>query len=200
MNMPDDGDERSTAHLRELELFLSVHLGRAPGVLWPEYDNPAFGRGDVGEAGEAGDVGDVGDGDDTSDACDAGDGGDRDGEGGTVPADDGPRAARLEAFTGRLGALTGLAVRAELIDTGAHARVDPQTTAAVSSTDHLLIHQIDGAVTWRLTGPGEDGGPASFQCRLLPGEVLYVPARWDRRAECARGIRYAVVSLRRAGE
>ncbi|MFD5936966.1 MULTISPECIES: hypothetical protein [unclassified Streptomyces] len=186
MNLPDDGDERSTAHLRELELFLSVHLGRAPGVLWPEYDNPAFGRGDAVDA------------DDAEDAVDGA--GIGDGDGGKGPANDGARAAaRLEAFTGRLGALTGLVVRAELVDAGAHARLDPRATDA-ASTDHLLIHQIDGAVTWRLTGPGEDGEPASFQCRLLPGEVLYVPTRWDRRAECARGIRYAVVSLHRAGE
>ncbi|MGI5447874.1 hypothetical protein ACQEVM_19350 [Streptomyces sp. CA-243310] len=177
MNLPDDGDERSTAHLRELELFLSVHLGRAPGVLWPEYDNPAFGDSDA-----------FGDGDGLGD-----------GDGGKGPTNDGARAARLEAFTGRLGALTGLGVRAELVVAGAHTRPDPGA-ADTASADHLLIHQIDGAVTWRLTGPGEDGEPASFQCRLLPGEVLYVPARWGRRAECAEGTRYAVVSLHRAGE
>ncbi|MCB5179015.1 hypothetical protein [Streptomyces antimicrobicus] len=29
------------AHAMELALFLAVHYGRAPGVLWPEYDDPA---------------------------------------------------------------------------------------------------------------------------------------------------------------
>ncbi|MFH8472368.1 hypothetical protein [Streptomyces sp. NPDC018000] len=30
-------------YLRELLLFLSVHLDRAPGVMWPEYEHPALG-------------------------------------------------------------------------------------------------------------------------------------------------------------
>ncbi|MEU6017896.1 hypothetical protein ABZ826_28795 [Streptomyces sp. NPDC047515] len=30
-------------HLRELLLFLSVHLDRAPGVMWPEHEHPALG-------------------------------------------------------------------------------------------------------------------------------------------------------------
>lgn len=29
------------AHLQELSFFLSVYLGKAPGVLWPEHEHPA---------------------------------------------------------------------------------------------------------------------------------------------------------------
>ncbi|MFC5955322.1 hypothetical protein ACFP51_12750 [Streptomyces pratens] len=44
---PADGAAPGTlgpgeAHLRELAVFLTLHLGRAPGVLWPEHDHPAF--------------------------------------------------------------------------------------------------------------------------------------------------------------
>ncbi|MEV7673171.1 hypothetical protein [Streptomyces sp. NPDC088752] len=32
-------------HLREVALFVALHLGRAPGVLWPEHDHPLVGDG-----------------------------------------------------------------------------------------------------------------------------------------------------------
>ncbi|QMU78208.1 hypothetical protein GXW83_23400 [Streptacidiphilus sp. PB12-B1b] len=37
-----DGDP-AALHLQELAFFLSVHLDRAPGVLWPDHDHPALG-------------------------------------------------------------------------------------------------------------------------------------------------------------
>ncbi|MET9934184.1 MULTISPECIES: hypothetical protein [unclassified Streptomyces] len=61
MNMPVDGpaaglppgdpEVRPTGgpagpaedHLREVALFVALHLGRAPGVLWPEHDHPLVG-------------------------------------------------------------------------------------------------------------------------------------------------------------
>lgn len=64
MDMPEEAWEREAPHLREIVLFLSVHLDRAPGVLWPEYDNPAF--------GDVGDGDDLGDGDDADELDDAG--------------------------------------------------------------------------------------------------------------------------------
>lgn len=183
MDMPDEGRDRAAPHLRELALFLSVHLDRAPGVLWPEYDNPAF-RAD-------GDGGRDGAGDGSAGGSGAG------GEGGVRPA-------QLARFTGGLAALTGLSVRLERLErlersAAAAAESDPAGpagTGEIGGREHLLIHQIAGAGTWRLAGPGEDGLPASFQCRLLPGEVLYVPARWSRRAECTPRARYAVITLR----
>ncbi|MFI5531143.1 hypothetical protein ACIA8O_21700 [Kitasatospora sp. NPDC051853] len=36
------GDGPDPPHLRELAQFLSVHLHRAPGVLWPEHDHPVL--------------------------------------------------------------------------------------------------------------------------------------------------------------
>ncbi|MFJ7590601.1 hypothetical protein ACIQZO_25095 [Streptomyces sp. NPDC097617] len=165
MDMPDEGRERGSAHLREIVLFLSVHLDRAPGVLWPEYDNPAFG-----------------------DADDAG----------AVPEGDGVRPAQADRFTAELGALTGLSVRLDRLETPGSAPgggVDAVWTAQPEGREHLLIHQVAGAVTWQLTGPGESGRPQSFQCRLLPGELLYVPAGWSRRYVDAQAAQYAVVSL-----
>ncbi|MEV7615512.1 hypothetical protein [Streptomyces sp. NPDC089799] len=41
---PPDGQ----AHGRELALFLAVHYGRAPGVLWPEHDLPSVAAGPDG--------------------------------------------------------------------------------------------------------------------------------------------------------
>ncbi|WP_051966953.1 hypothetical protein [Kitasatospora mediocidica] len=35
-------DDPDSLHLQELALFLSVHLDRGPGVLWPEHDHPAL--------------------------------------------------------------------------------------------------------------------------------------------------------------
>lgn len=188
MDMPDEGRDRAAPHLRELALFLSVHLDRAPGVLWPEHDNPAF-RAD-GDGGRAGGRDGAGDG--------SAGGGGAGGEGGVRPA-------QLARFTGGLAALTGLSVRLERLErsaaapAGAAADSGPAGSAGTGEAggrEHLLIHQIAGAGTWRLAGPGEDGLPASFQCRLLPGEVLYVPARWSRRAECTPRARYAVITLR----
>ncbi|WP_405436799.1 hypothetical protein OG373_07215 [Streptomyces avidinii] len=165
MDMPDAGCERGTPHLREIVLFLSVHLDRAPGVLWPEYDNPAFG-----------------------DADDAG----------ALPAGGGVRPAQADRFTAELGDLTGLSVRLDRVETPGSAPgggPDAAWTAQPEGREHLLVHQIAGAVTWQLTGTGESGRRESFQCRLLPGELLYVPAGWSRRYIDAHGAQYAVVCL-----
>jgi hypothetical protein len=43
-------DRDAEEHLREVALFLRVHLDRAPGVLWPYFDHPVFDP----EAGTAG--------------------------------------------------------------------------------------------------------------------------------------------------
>ncbi|WP_055527387.1 hypothetical protein [Streptomyces graminilatus] len=40
----------SAAYFREVAQFVALHLGRAPGVLWPEHDHPPLGDGaDDGE-------------------------------------------------------------------------------------------------------------------------------------------------------
>ncbi|WP_329214353.1 hypothetical protein OG352_03940 [Streptomyces sp. NBC_01485] len=69
MNMPFDGTAGSPegrpqvravhrpadpaeAYLREVALFVALHLGRAPGVLWPEHDHPLLGDGDGADDGE----------------------------------------------------------------------------------------------------------------------------------------------------
>ncbi|MFI5866421.1 hypothetical protein [Streptomyces sp. NPDC051546] len=156
---------RAAPHLREIVLFLSVHLDRAPGVLWPEYDNPAFG-----------------------DAEDAD----------TLPAEGGVRPAQVDRFTAELAALTGLSVRLDRVETPGSALAggtDAVWTAQPGGREHLLVHQIAGAATWQLAGTGESGRPESFQCRLLPGELLYVPPGWSRRYIDAQGAQYAVVCL-----
>ncbi|MEU0677208.1 hypothetical protein ABZ330_30765 [Streptomyces sp. NPDC006172] len=45
-------------HLREVALFVALHLGRAPGVLWPEHDHPLLGDGDGDGEGDSEDDGD----------------------------------------------------------------------------------------------------------------------------------------------
>ncbi|MEV6394698.1 hypothetical protein AB0M39_07930 [Streptomyces sp. NPDC051907] len=50
---PTTDDRAASLHLQELALFLSVHLDRTPGILWPEHDHPAFGA-RPGPAGLAG--------------------------------------------------------------------------------------------------------------------------------------------------
>ncbi|MFB6620316.1 hypothetical protein ACFCV9_39870 [Streptomyces sp. NPDC056367] len=181
MDMPDEACEREALHLREIVLFLSVHLDRAPGVLWPEYDNPAFGDAD--------------DADDVDEADEA------DGTRGVGGA--GVRPAQVDRFTAELASLTGLSVRLDRVETAGSAPgvgVDSVWTGQPGVREHLLIHQIAGAVTWQLTGTGESGRPESFQCRLLPGELLYVPARWSRRCVAAPEAQYAVISLNGAGD
>ncbi|MFF1373019.1 hypothetical protein ACFVY6_31750, partial [Streptomyces virginiae] len=101
MDMPEEAWEREAPHLREIVLFLSVHLDRAPGVLWPEYDNPAFG--DVGDGDGIGD----GDGDDADELDDAGAG----------PAGGGVCPAQVDRFTAELASLTGLSVRLDRVET-----------------------------------------------------------------------------------
>ncbi|MFE1876337.1 hypothetical protein ACFW9N_36680 [Streptomyces sp. NPDC059496] len=182
MDMPDEACEREAPHLREIVLFLSVHLDRAPGVLWPEYDNPAFG--DADDADEA-------DGARGVDGAGAG------------PAAGGVCPAQVDRFTAELASLTGLSVRLDRVETAGSAPgvgVDAVWTGQPGEREHLLIHQIAGAVTWQLTGTGESGRPESFQCRLLPGELLYVPARWSRRCVGAPEAQYAVISLNGAGD
>ncbi|MGZ9934639.1 hypothetical protein ACXNSR_32690 [Streptomyces sp. NC-S4] len=185
MDMPDEVSEREAPHLREIVLFLSVHLDRAPGVLWPEYDNPAFG--DPADAGDDdGAVGAFG-----ADGSAAG------------PAGGAVCPAQVDRFTAELAALTGLCVRLDRVETAGAAPgvgVDAVWAGQPGGREHLLIHQIAGAVTWQLTGTGESGRPESFQCRLLPGEVLYVPARWSRRCVGAPQAQYAVISLSGAGD
>ncbi|WP_030716613.1 hypothetical protein [Streptomyces sp. NRRL S-237] len=183
MDMPEEAWEREAPHLREIVLFLSVHLDRAPGVLWPEYDNPAF-----GDIDDTGDGEDTGDGDDADDADDAGAG----------PAGGGVCPAQVDRFTADLASLTGLSVRLDRVETAGSVRgigVDAAWTGQPGGREHLLIQQIAGAVTWQLTGTGESGRSESFQCRLLPGELLYVPARWSRRCVGAPEARYAVICL-----
>ncbi|MFE3286407.1 hypothetical protein ACFXJJ_25310 [Streptomyces sp. NPDC059233] len=188
MDMPDEVCEREAPHVREIVLFLSVHLDRAPGVLWPEYDNPAFG-----------DVDDV----DDVDEADEADGTRVVGGAGAGPAGGGVRRAQVDRFTAELASLTGLSVRLDRVETAGSAPgvgVDSVWTGQPGDREHLLIHQIAGAVTWQLTGTGESGRPESFQCRLLPGELLYVPARWSRRCVGAPEAQYAVISLNGAGD
>ncbi|MER6253456.1 hypothetical protein ABT224_19095 [Streptomyces sp. NPDC001584] len=170
MDMPDEACEREAPHLREIVLFLSVHLDRAPGVLWPEYDNPAFGDPDDAGAG---------------------------------PAGGGVRPAQVDRFTAELASLTGLSVRLDRVETAGSAPgtgVDAVWAGRPRDREHLLIHQIAGAVTWQLTGTGESGRPESFQCRLLPGEMLYIPARWSRRCVGVPEAQYAVISLCATGD
>ncbi|MFJ3174877.1 hypothetical protein ACIPJK_29355 [Streptomyces roseus] len=183
MDMPDEAWEREAPHLREIVLFLSVHLDRAPGVLWPEYDNPAFG--------------DVDDGDDTVEAEEVDEAEDAGGIG-AGSAGGAVSPAQVERFTAELASLTGLSVRLDRVETaGTSPDVggDAVWTGQPGDREHLLIHQIAGPVTWQLTGTGESGRPESFQCRLLPGELLYVPAGWSRRRVGAPQARYAVICL-----
>ncbi|MFD8793705.1 hypothetical protein [Streptomyces vinaceus] len=197
MYMPDEAWEREPPHLREIVLFLSVHLDRTPGVLWPEYDNPAFGA-----------IDDVDDGDDTVEAeeveeveeADEVEGADDTGAG---SAGGGVCPAQVDRFTAELASLTGLSVRLDRVETaGAVPGVgaDAAWTGQPGGREHLLIHQIAGAVTWQLGGAGESGRPESFQCRLLPGELLYVPAGWSRRRLGAPRARYAVICLVSKGD
>ncbi|MFJ3204662.1 hypothetical protein [Streptomyces sp. NPDC086989] len=182
MDMPDEAWEREAPHLREIVLFLSVHLDRAPGVLWPEYDNPAFGDIDGDDTVDTEEV------DEVEDAYDTGAG----------PAGGGVCPALVDRFTAELASLTGLSVRLDGVETAGAAPgvgVDAAWTRQPGGREHLLIHQIAGAVTWQLTGTGESGRPESFQCRLLPGELLYVPAGWSRRRVGAPQARYAVICL-----
>ncbi|MFD5420063.1 hypothetical protein ACFWJT_18800 [Streptomyces sp. NPDC127069] len=192
MDMPEEAWGRAAPHLREIALFLSVHLDRAPGVLWPEYDNPAFG--------------DIDDGDDTVDTLDTLDAVYDEGAGEADDADDtgagsaggGVCPAQVDRFTAELASLTGLSVRLDQVETAGDAPgagVDPAWTRQPGGREHLLIHQLAGAVTWQLTGTGESGRPDSFQCRLLPGEVLYVPAGWSRRRVGAPQTRCVVICL-----
>jgi hypothetical protein len=37
-------DGQASCHIEESALFLAVHLGHGPGVLWPEFDQPALAR------------------------------------------------------------------------------------------------------------------------------------------------------------
>ncbi|MFH7596335.1 hypothetical protein WDV06_14695 [Streptomyces racemochromogenes] len=170
MDIPDEAWAREAPHLREILLFLSVHLDRTPGVLWPEYDNPAFGGADETGAGSAG--------------------------GGVCPE----QASR---FTADLASLTGLSVRLDRVATAGAvpgADADEAWTGQPGGREHLLIHQLAGAVTWQLSGAGRSGRPETFQCRLRPGELLYVPAGWSRRRVGAPRARYVIICLGSKGE
>ncbi|MFE5535908.1 hypothetical protein [Streptomyces sp. NPDC056492] len=197
MDIPDEAWEREAPHLREIVLFLSVHLDRTPGVLWPEYDNPAFGDIDDGDDGDGtGDTGDAADAEEVDEVEDAGDTGAGSAGGGVCPA-------QMDRFTAELASLTGLSVRLDRVETaGAVPGVgaDAVWTGQPGGREHLLIHQIAGAVTWQLGGTGESGRPESFQCRLLPGELLYVPAGWSRRRLGTPQARYAVICLGSKGD
>ncbi|MFB6809611.1 hypothetical protein [Streptomyces sp. NPDC056387] len=187
MDMPDEAWEREAPHLREILLFLSVHLGRAPGVLWPEYDNPAFG---------------VDDGDDTIDT-EEGDGAEDADDAGAGSAAGDVCPAQVDRFTAELASLTGLSVWLDRVETAGAAPgvgVDAAWTRQPGGREHLLIHQVAGAVTWQLTGTGDSGRPESFQCRLLPGELLYVPAGWSRRRVGVPQARYVVICLASKGD
>lgn len=124
------------AHLTELVLFLSVHLDRAPGVLWPEYEHPALGAPEWSQV--------------------------------------------LDGLALELGPGTDLVARSG--GTGGPAA-------------HRVVHQIEGAGTWRLSGDRGGVGADGFQCRLRSGEVLYIPARWSWSVELTPGGRYVLTDL-----
>lgn len=126
----------SAVHLRELVLFLSVHLDRAPGVLWPEYDHP-------------------------------------------VP--DAPQWSRV---------LDGLA-----LERGPGARLVARSGGTAGPPAHRVIHQVEGAGTWRLSRERGGVGADAFRCRLRAGEVLYVPPLWSWSVELTSGGRYVLTEL-----
>jgi len=74
------------AYLREVALFVALHLHRAPGVLWPEHDHPLLDDRAEGEAGGEADDG---------------------AEDGEDPA----ATSDLEALAAQIAAATGLAAR-----------------------------------------------------------------------------------------
>ncbi|MCF3181955.1 hypothetical protein IPZ70_18670 [Streptomyces polychromogenes] len=200
MDMPDEAWGRAAPHLREIVLFLSVHLDRAPGVLWPEYDNPAFGDIDDGddavetEGAEDDEEAEEGHGADAAEHADGA---------GAGAASAGVCPEQVDRFTAELASLTGLSVRLDRVETAGSvpcAGVDAAWTRQPGGAEHLLIHQIAGAVTWQLTGTGESGRPESFQCRLLPGELLYVPAGWSRRRLGVPRARYVAICLGNKGD
>ncbi|MFD8821308.1 hypothetical protein ACFV1C_02910 [Streptomyces sp. NPDC059605] len=122
--------------LRELVLFLSVHLDRAPGVLWPEHEHPGL---------------------------------------------SGPEWSQvLEGLAAELGPGTPVVARSGGTD-------DPAA--------HRVVHQFEGAGTWRLSGARGGRGAEGFRFRLRPGEVLYIPARWSWSVELTPGARYVLTTL-----
>ncbi|MFI6149301.1 hypothetical protein [Streptomyces sp. NPDC051109] len=127
---------QSAVHLRELVLFLSVHLDRAPGVLWPEFEHPALSA---------------------------------------------PEWSQV---------LDGLA-----LELGPGAHLVARSGGTGNPAAHRVVHQVEGAGTWRLSG--EEGAPGAdgFQCRLRSGEVLYIPARWSWSVELTSGGRYVLTDL-----
>ncbi|MDF3299493.1 hypothetical protein [Streptomyces tropicalis] len=161
----EDGDP-SAVHLRELALFLSVHLDRAPGVLWPEDVHPLLDG--------------LPDGDDAADA---------------VRADRLELlASGLAELTGLATRAVAGGVGTGG-DEGEGGDGDGTGGASVPP-GHLLVHQIAGAAVWSLAEGREGGGPcASLRYRLRSGEVLYVPDGWSRRAEPTSGARCTVLVL-----
>ncbi|MFD4791564.1 hypothetical protein ACFWN1_31905 [Streptomyces sp. NPDC058459] len=169
MNMPFENP--AGEHLREVALFVALHLGRAPGVLWPEHDHPLL-------SGDAG-------GDDC-DGCDGGDGDGGVGGAGRDAADvtDPVATPDLDALAAQIAAATGLVAR-------------PAPDGA--PLGHLLVHQVAGAASWTIAGADSDGQDASLRYRLRAGEVLYVPEGWARTVEAASGARWTVVVLTPGG-
>ncbi|MBT2472527.1 hypothetical protein J7E97_32920 [Streptomyces sp. ISL-66] len=127
---------RSPVQLTELVLFLSVHLDRAPGVLWPEYEHPPLG------------------------------------------------APQWSQVLDRLA-----------LEPGPGADLVARCGGTGNPAAHRVVHQIQGAGTWRLSGDRGGVGADAFQCRLLSGEVLYVPARWTWSVELSPGGRYVLTDL-----
>ncbi|MFJ1546624.1 hypothetical protein [Streptomyces sp. NPDC088246] len=135
-------ESEGALHLRELLLFLSVHLGRAPGVMWPEHEHPAF--------------------------------------------ESLQRPEVLDDLAAELGLRTGLVTS---------SRVSRTCEGARNPAAHLVIHQTEGAGSWRLRGDRADGGAGAFRHRLRSGEVLYIPARWSWTVELTPGAQYVVTDL-----
>ncbi|MEW2115617.1 hypothetical protein AB0945_10550 [Streptomyces sp. NPDC005474] len=78
----DQPADPAEAYLREVALFVALHLDRAPGVLWPEHDHPLLDDG----------------------AEDGTDDGEGDGDGPAAPPD-------LDALAAQIAVATGLAAR-----------------------------------------------------------------------------------------
>ncbi|MGH4033443.1 hypothetical protein ACQB60_31410 [Actinomycetota bacterium Odt1-20B] len=129
-------------HLQELAAFLSVHLGRRPGIMWAEEDHPAY--------------------------------------------QDTVTAADLDALADGITRLTGHTAQCVRPD-------DISRTAEGTACTHTLVHQTAGAGNWQLQATPD--APPALRCRLLPGEVLYIPPGHTFSAELTARARYLLTYL-----
>ncbi|MFE0105794.1 hypothetical protein [Streptomyces sp. NPDC059009] len=132
-------------HLQELAAFLSVHLGRRPGIMWAEEDHPAY--------------------------------------------LDTVTAADLDALADGITRLTGHTARCIRPDDISHVS---RTTEGTACT-HTLVHQTAGAGSWQLRAAPDT--PPTLRCRLLPGEVLYIPPGHTWTTELTAHARYLLTYL-----